>query len=84
MSQAGAPLQGAATPTACPPGDAGHPEPRGKEAYLPAFSRVARLQCHEGPRGDGGGGGGGRQALPLLLDEVVTEQPCLQDRDQKR
>lgn len=43
MSQPGAPLQGAATPTACPQAHAGHPEPRDEEAYLFAFSRVARL-----------------------------------------
>lgn len=49
--------------------------PGGEEAYLPAFSRVAHLQYDQGSWGDGGGGGS--QALPLLLDEMVTEQPCL-------
>ena len=55
--------------------------PGGEEAYLPAFSWVAHLQNDQGPRGDGGGSGS--QALPLLLDEMVTEQPRLQGRDIK-
>lgn len=65
----------------CVPRGCRHPVPMGEKAYLPAFSRVARLQYDQGPGGDGGGSGS--QALPLLLDEVVTEQPCLQDREQK-
>lgn len=52
-----------------------------EEAYLPAFSWIARLQYDRGPGGDGGGGGS--QALLLLLDEMVAERPCLQDRGQK-
>lgn len=63
------------------PRAAGHPVPRSEEPYLPAFPRVAPLQYDQGPGGDGGGGGS--QALALLLDEVVTEQPRLQDGEQK-
>lgn len=50
----------------------------GKETHLPALSRVAPLQQDQGAWGDGGGGGS--QALPLLLDEMVTEQPRLEEK----
>ena len=60
---------------------AGQPVPGGKEAYLPAFSWVARLQYDQGSWGDRGGGGS--EALPLLLDEMVSEEPRLQDKEQK-
>lgn len=63
------------------PRAAGQSVPGGKEAYLPAFSWVARLQYNQGPRGDGGGGGS--EALALLLDEMVSEEPGLQDKKQK-
>lgn len=55
--------------------------PVGEETHLPALSWVAPLQQDQGAWGDGGGGGS--QALPLLLDEMVTEQPRLEDRDRK-
>ena len=63
------------------PWAAGQPVRGGKEAYLPAFSWVAHLQYDQGPWGDGGGGGS--EALPLLLDEMVSEEPRLQDKEQK-